>query len=260
LDLFFNELSLEGKESIKIKSALMLVKVYRALLKYNITTCRIDSADNVKLFQMIQNMPDSFNIRNFYFSFFRTPYESEIVEKEQDEYYAHNWSYEGKMCIGLALASMMNSAALSILETEWDMPFIHLMKDDNAGAVRNICTEEHVDVHIPKIQQEGKTELIESDMPFENKKISLRDDHGKDILLDFSKRLVRCTYIIEIVNSLPFNPHERRFIKKVYGNGLIEIVLPWTDKGYGVVVKTTGRNINETEKIGEIIEEKYGGI
>lgn len=92
MDLFFNELSLEGKESIKIKSALMLVKVYRALLKYNITTCRIDSADNVKLFQMIQNMPDSFNIRNFYFSFFRTPYESEIVEKEQDEYYAHNWS------------------------------------------------------------------------------------------------------------------------------------------------------------------------
>ena len=39
-----------------------------------------------------------------------------------------------------------------------------------------------------------------------------------------------------------------------------DIVLPWTDKGYGVVVKTTGRTLRETERIGEIIEERYGGI
>jgi hypothetical protein len=41
---------------------------------------------------------------------------------------------------------------------------------------------------------------------------------------------------------------------------LIEIVLPWTDKGYGIVVKTTGRTIKETEMIGKIIMEEYGGI
>lgn len=260
LDLFFNELSIEGKESISRSALSMLVEAYRALLKYNITTCRIDPVDNIKLFQMIHNMPDSLNITNFYFSFFRPPYESETVEKEQDEYYNYNWSYRGKNCIGLALASILDSAGLSILETEWNIAFIHLMKNDSIDAVRNICTKEHVDIHIPQIQLKEKPELIESELLFEDKKISLRDDHGKDILLDFSKRLVRCPYVIGVINSLPFNPYERRFIKRVYSDGLIEIVLPWTDEGYGVVVKTTGRNIRETEKIGEIINEKYGGI
>ena len=41
---------------------------------------------------------------------------------------------------------------------------------------------------------------------------------------------------------------------------LIEIVLPWTDKGYGIVVKTTGRTIRETQKIAQIIEEEFGYI
>ena len=57
---------------------------------------------------------------------------------------------------------------------------------------------------------------------------------------------------------LPYNPYERKFIKRVRENGLIEIVLPWTDKGYGMVVKTTGRNLRETKRIAEIIEEELG--
>ncbi len=63
-----------------------------------------------------------------------------------------------------------------------------------------------------------------------------------------------------IINSLPFNSYERKFIRKIREDGLIEIVLPWTDKGYGIVVKTTGRTIKETEMIGKIIMEEYGGI
>lgn len=80
MELFFNELSLIGKDNIDNVSILELVKVYRLLRQYNITTCRIDSLDNLKLFQLIQNLPDSLNIRNFYFSFFRPPYESIEVE------------------------------------------------------------------------------------------------------------------------------------------------------------------------------------
>ena len=102
--------------------------------------------------------------------------------------------------------------------------------------------------------------MTESGLAAEEKKISLRDDHGMNVLMDFSKRLVRSPYVTAVINSLPFNPTERKFIRKVRDDGLIEIVLPWTDKGYGVVVKTTGRNIRETKKISEILNEKYGGI
>ena len=260
LDLFFNELSLDGVETIRIESIIVLTKVYRVLRNYNITTCRISSSDYQKLFQMIRTMPDSLNVTNFYFSFFRTPYESEIVEKEQDEYLIHNWTYDNRACTGFALASILNSAGLSIYGVVWDVPFVHLMRDDIDTSVRNICTERHVDIHIPQIQLDEEPELVESSLAVADKNISLRNDHGMDVLMDFSKRLLRCPYVIGIVNSLPFNPHERKFIKEVRNNGLIEIVLPWTDEGYGIVVRTTGRTIQETKRISEIIDERYGGI
>ncbi len=260
MELFFNELSLIGKESIDNVSIMELIKVYRSLRQYNITTCRIDSVDNLKLFQMIQNMPDSLNIRNFYFSFFRPPYESMAVEQIQHEYFGHEWLLDDEPCIGLALAHILNSAGLSIYETKWNMAFIHLMKDNDIKAVRNICTERHVDIHISQLQLGEEPELIETDLQVEDKRISLRHDHGMDVLTEFSKRLIRCPYVIGVINSLPFNPSERKFIRKIRDDGLIEIVLPWTDQKYGVVVKTTGRNIRETKRIGEIINERYGGI
>ena len=260
MDLFFNELSIEGKKSIGKDSAISLVRVYRSLRQYEITTCRIASEDNQKLHEMIQNMPDCLNIRNFYFAFFRAPYEYDNVEKEQNEYFEHEWFHNGKPCIGLPLAVILKSAALSICEDGWCDAFVDVTKDGNAETVRNISTEQHVDIHIPQIQAGQETELVESGLQIKDKKISLRDDHGADILMEFSKRLIRCPYVVSVINSLPFNSHERRFIKKIRGEGLIEIVLPWTDKGYGVVVQTTGRTMKETELIGKIIMEKYGGV
>lgn len=260
MDLYFNELSIEGKKSIDKDAAIALVKVYRSLKQYEITTCRIASEDNHRLHQMIQCMPDFLNIRNFYFAFFRSPYESERVEKEQNEYLEHEWFYNGKPCIGLPLAVILKSAVLSIYESDWSDAFVYITKDGEADSVRNISTEQHVDIHIPQIQTSEETVIVESDLKIEDKKISLREDHGVDVLMDFSKRLIRCPYVVGVVNSLPFHSHERRFIKKIREEGLIEIVLPWTDKGYGVVVKTTGRTMKETEMIGRVIMEKYGGV
>ncbi len=162
--------------------------------------------------------------------------------------------------MGFALAFLLDSASFSIENLDWDIPFIKILKDEDAIRVRNICAEEHVDLHILQLQSKDEIELLKSDMQISDKKIVLRNDHGKDVLEDFSKRLVRCPYLIGVVNSLPYNPHERKFIKRVKENGLIEIVLPWTDKGYGIVIKTTGRTIRETEKIAEIIEEEFGYI
>lgn len=209
---------------------------------------------------MIQNLPNYLNVNNFYFSFFRSPYESENVEEQQEEYLGHDWLCNGRPCIGLALAIILGSAGLSIGGEESGAAFIHITRDGDMDIARNICTEEHVEVHIPQLQQGEEPELVESDLQAEDKQISLRNDHGMDILEDFSKRLIRCPYVVGIVNSLPFNSHERNFIRKIRDDGLIEIVLPWTDRGYGIVVKTTGRTIRETERIGEIIKEKYGGV
>lgn len=74
---------------------------------------------------------------------------------------------------------------------------------------------------------------------------------------ELSKKIIQSPYVIGIVNSLPFNPSERKFIKRIRANGNIEIVLTDTDKGLGLVVKTTGRNIRETKLIAQILQKKY---
>lgn len=258
MELYFNEFSIKNGESITRDTIITLTMVYKALLKYSVTTCRIGSEDSNKLFQLISSLPDSMNVKNFYFSFFRSPYESDTVEKNQDDYYKYNWTFNSQACIGFALAYLLGSASLSIYTSGWNIPFVQFFKDRGAEKARNICVEEHVDIHIPQIMDETEAELLKCDLKSQDKKIVLRNDHGMDVLEDFSKRLIRCPYLIGVVNSLPYNPYERKFIKRIRENGLIEIVLPWTDKGYGIVVKTTGRTVRETERISEIIEEEFG--
>lgn len=88
--------------------------------------------------------------------------------------------------------------------------------------------------------------------------IHLRDDHGKDVLEEHAKKLLHSPYVKSIINSLPFNSNTTRYIWQIKENGIINIVLHWTDNGYGMAIQTTGRNIRETQAIGKIIEEKYG--
>ncbi|MCD8362726.1 MAG: hypothetical protein LUC98_07170 [Lachnospiraceae bacterium] len=260
MELFFNELSIDGRQNLSADSMIALAEVYHTLAQYEITTCRIDPDGNAKLFQMIQSMQDSLNIKNFYFAFFRSPYETEYVEERQDEYLGHEWFCNGKTCIGLALALIFDSAALSVHEIGWNDAFVDIIRDGAVNTVRNISTSQHVDLHIQRIRDGEETELIKCALDVTEKEISLRSDHGKDILMNFSKRLIKCPYVVGVINSLPFNSHERNFIRAIREDGLIEIVLPWTDQGYGVIVKTTGRTKKETERIGSILIEKYGGV
>lgn len=149
---------------------------------------------------------------------------------------------------------------MSIFQGKWTKEIIDINRNSNSVTVCNISSQEHLEVHRDVFENKKDILLVESNIPQKLKKISLRDDHGKDLLQDFANQIVKSPYICEVVNSLPFNPHERNFIKKVRENGLIEIVLPWTDKGLGMVVKTTGRNLRETTEIARIIRETFGHV
>jgi len=99
--------------------------------------------------------------------------------------------------------------------------------------------------------------VVSTDIEPEDKKISLRDDHGKDILLSFAKRVVNSKYVCSVINSLPFNRHDTRLIKRCYPDGKIELVLHWNDDGIGIVVQTTGQNLRETEAIAQILRDRF---
>ena len=56
--------------------------------------------------------------------------------------------------------------------------------------------------------------MIECNLRAEDKEITLRAEHGIDESKNFSKRLIRCPYVIKVVNSLPFHLHKYRVFTK----------------------------------------------
>jgi len=98
---------------------------------------------------------------------------------------------------------------------------------------------------------------VETYLTVDQKQIKLRDDHGQDVLETFAKKIIKSPYVEGIINSLPFNPKARESIKKCTPDGKIEIVLTTTDKGIGLVIQSTGRNLKETQAIAEFLQHEY---
>jgi putative CRISPR-associated protein (TIGR02619 family) len=99
--------------------------------------------------------------------------------------------------------------------------------------------------------------IPQDDTPPEKKPINLREDHGKDVLEEFAKKIVRSPYVKNIVNSLPFNPKRSEEIRRTKSDGIVEFVLTWTDAGYGLCIQTTGRNQAETNTIALHLKNEY---
>ena len=261
MEVYFNELSLIEDQTVQYQDMIRLKDLYSKLKEAGIQSCRISHDQYRALIRRVVEMPGAKpEAKDFLFAFFRQPYEERNVEEKQDQYFDHSWIYGESECYGLALAYIMESMSLSICNPIWSSPIINIEKDKEVVEVRNLY-----DIGpflFPQEWLEGlqPVELITCTDKPQEKKIKLRDDHGKDVLKAFCDKIVYSEYVREIVNSIPFSSYDRRFIHKVYSDGMIELVLPWTDKGYGIAVKTTGRTIHETKKIADILKEKYGSI
>ena len=108
------------------------------------------------------------------------------------------------------------------------------------------------------VDAHSEVELVKSTLLVQNKTVNLRDDHGKNILMEHAKRLLNNDYVDGILTSLPFKPSSTKYIDKVYPDGKIDLVLFWTNRKLSMRIKTTGRNIQETQAIADILRKKYG--
>ena len=88
------------------------------------------------------------------------------------------------------------------------------------------------------------------------KNVDLRKDHGKQKLQEFSQRIRKEPYIVEVVNSLPFDPKAKK-MTTIKENGHIAIRLLNTDNKIGIVVQTTAHNELEAIYLAADIEKKY---
>lgn len=165
----------------------------------------------------------------------------------------------------LGTAYLYNTIAVNLESEEyWTQLEYNLAikgEEEQVASILAVCSVSHCREAKFTSWKENNTptpaELIKTPLNPDKKKIHFRDDHGTDVLDAFAKRIRKSPYVSEIINSLPFNSYERDFIRKVKPNGLIEIVLTHTDKGLGMVIQTTGRNLKETTLIADILREGY---
>ena len=167
--------------------------------------------------------------------------------------------------VGFAAAYVYNTLTIGFdSENIWNN-VIHNIRISSKGRGQDvfwpcITNPKHIECDQFKdwIQEHSKLSLIETTLSFEDKEVSLRDDHGKDILTEHATRLCHNKYVDGILTSLPFRRKFGSYIYKVYDDGLVDIVLYWDDRGLSMRVKTTGRNIQETLAIANILKEQYG--
>jgi len=203
----------------------------------------------------------------------KRPFTEDYLGDKKDEtlkyfFESSDLNIEQEYCDGLATADIMDIPSISLMHHEiWKNEKLEIFKEteetDNPESVfvRNVATEEILFCENFKsfCESISNIELLPTALSYEEKKrnIHFRDDHGTDILQKFAEKIIRNDYVEGVVNSLPFNSKTSLFVKRVYKNGLIEIILHWEDAGFGMVLKTTGRNYRETEAIANILKNEF---
>lgn len=261
-DVFFNELSIPSGRGLSYEEVEALRGLYLALrgVPGGNFVCRLDGEHLANLVQGVMTQSNGKDIKDFLYAFLRPPFEGDSSEDDQAKYIQSEWRCGNDECFGLAMANVLDTLAISINHAPWNVPIVHISRNESLVGVRNCGCAEHVDVHGEWLESLVRPELITCDMAPDEKTLKLRDDHGIDVLRAFAKRLLRSKYVVGVINSLEFHPKARRFIRSFSDDGIVEMVLNWTDAGYGLAVQTTGRNRRETEKIARRLEEEFGHI
>lgn len=253
MESYFNEVSLHNANSNHQEHVRDIIDTYNVLKKYSFSRCRVDSSSCNTLRKMFSTYGR--NGISLFYSMFCQPFDNGN-DKVDNEYLMHTWQVNEEICQGLAYAYLNNSISISLSKNPWNKHLISVKMDEDEIFVNNAFLPD-ISYHREWLESFLPVNLITTATKPSDKQINLRDDHGKDILLKFSKQICNSPYVIKVINSMPFNNKLDRFIRRTYSDGKIELVLNWTDLGYGIIIQTTGRNKRETDEIGEILKAAY---
>lgn len=274
MELIFNEQSiypLAEDTSIAVDRMYAFIKTYQAAKEHGFKGIRyLNAFDEIHLTsEMTLNQfcyqPQYRTLGGLLLGLARHPFIDDNSAEEERFIQNNFFLQRGKdrlSVYGLAAAYLYNTLGINFASSAfWKQLIFPLQiegKEADQVTILAISSAVHCQEEAFKKWKENskKVELIECETIPEQKPIHLRDDHGKDILMAFAKKVCNNPYVKGIVNSLPFNSYETEFIKKKTANGLIEIVLTHTDKGLGMVIQTTGRTMRETDEIALILQEE----
>lgn len=273
MNIYFNDLTLDAIDNASTGEAIFSYfkehVLEPVLQKTNLKHIGCNELKKIKDKCLVRK--NGLLVQTFY-TFFRAPYvDNDFSESaEVDKYSSSDFFLEKDSkkikCHDLGCAIIKSTVTLGLPSEPFWSDLVHIVSEENSG-----CTKEHrvlcltIEDHVldpifvdwvDKIffSEPGKTSLCD-----EEKEVHLRDDHGKDKLEVFAKKILHSQYVIKVVNSLPFRPNQKVFINpnQSFESGLIEICLHWTSQGFGMVLQTTAKNKYQAKKIAEMLTESY---
>lgn len=279
MELFFNELSAFYREAnrygarARMENLLAVCRQAREEGFHLLRTDRdFDSQElttGYRVWDWYGDSMVSMTMKSFFLGFRKFPYETG-EEQAEEAFLAATYrlcepdetKFHGAVTAGLAWACIGETLCVSFpANAVWKRTRIRLTQEKDGTVstieVRHAGETDHIASHKEWFASIREVTLVKTDLSAAEKKIALRNDHGKDVLTEFAGKLTGSPYVTGVINSLPFNPKERSFIRKVLSEGRVELVLTWTDAGLGMVVQTTGRNLHETRAIADILKQEY---
>ncbi|MDL2227116.1 hypothetical protein LJB86_05630 [Deltaproteobacteria bacterium OttesenSCG-928-M10] len=287
MDLIFNELSLykiiSEHDAKRLMTELIgtLKTVQEPRKKRKIGIRFNDYIDAVKFYDLhvngntytLEDWRKKSNIEfQFLISIARTPCIPNASNLNEEKFIENSYSYNSMQfpnakCHGLTVALCWDLPAISLAsQDEWknnsvpiNVTSINPPNTSRQETICNIFSRNCYNVPSVRDKIERCFPIIpdETDIPWRQKSIKLRDDHRKDYLLEYSQKIVKSKYVLEVINSLSFAPAERQFISDISEDGVIKIRLHWTDRGLGIAIKTTGKTRLETEYIAKKLRYEY---
>lgn len=281
MNIFFNELSFEPLSAndyeltTKFKTMLALFNTMKndfgtSHIFFPANYSELKVLDGKTLLAWIsQSSPSQ---KNLILSVLKRPFTNDFVlqpERTISSYYFSDESLgmHARDCFGLSTAYITESFSISLCNHKvWESDYIAITEifsqdmQERSVTVFNIYSTEQIqNQHIyDKLLSLTQLELITTQLEPDQKTIKLSGDHhGNDKLLHFAKKLLKSKYVISVVNNIAFKPSATKLVHKCNPDGTMEIVLHWEDEGFGMLVETTGRNLQETEAIGNLIMAEF---
>ncbi len=291
-DPCFNELSVFPlcTNDVEVRTRIeTFISLLRRLKKYGFTKLRCEhglsdfkltetiSISDYSQSALVKGNHDNKDRNNalFLFSFVRKPYLNDKEESffglfDEVKSCLNEDDNEWIDCYGLYIAYLLKSFVVSF-DTVTDNPCkLKLIKNKiNNGSI--VVDSEKI-VSIANISNESQLEndeliiqtLSEQDINVseagKNKalKFTIPSHHGKKECMKHGKELLKIPYVVDILNSIPFDPSEKQYIHKVHPNGNIEVRLHWTKRGYGLIIATSANDIIEAWRIAKELQRHFG--
>jgi len=139
------------------------------------------------------------------------------------------------------------------------------LEDDEPTPVESVCVTQVDQLDSPRMlgwaAAQGEFDDVELPEPCAldptEKHIKVQMHDGRDLMMAFAEKLCRHQYVQGVIDNIAFDSTTNRFVLKCYEDGVVDLRMHWTDKGFGLKVQTVAKGLAQTQLVADVLREKF---